>query len=333
LEIPGTNIGKERDMSDIFTQFHDLGIIPVVAINDAKHAVPLAKALLAGGLPIAEITFRTDAAEESIKRIAKKVPEVLVGAGTVLTVEQAERAVKAGAHYIVSPGIDPKVVGWCVDNKVPVTPGVACPSDIAMALNFGLNVVKFFPAENIGGLPAMKAISAPYGMVKFVPTGGINAANLNTYLGFNKVLACGGSWMVKSELIAEEKFGEIERLTREAVLAMLGFGLMHVGINSKDDADALAIAQKLGGLFALPVKQGNSSNFAGSIVEVMKGKGPGRHGHIAIGTNDVERAMAYLGRNGVQFDMASVKTPPGTPIKAIYLKGDVGGFAVHLLRR
>ncbi|WP_316976232.1 bifunctional 4-hydroxy-2-oxoglutarate aldolase/2-dehydro-3-deoxy-phosphogluconate aldolase [Shumkonia mesophila] len=320
-------------MSDIYQKFHDLGIIPVVAINDAKHAVPLAKALVAGGLPVAEITFRTDAAEESIKRIAKEVPEVMLGAGTVLTVEQAKRAVAAGANYIISPGIEPKVVGWCVENNIPVTPGVACPSDIAMALSFGLEVVKFFPAENIGGLPAMKAIAGPYGMIKFIPTGGISAANLNTYLAYDKVLACGGSWMVKSELIAAEKFGEIERLTREAVLSMLGFGLAHVGINTKDDGESLSVAKKLGGLFALPVKEGNSSNFAGTIAEVMKGKGPGTNGHIAIATNDIERAMAFLRRSGVEFDMASAKGPEGGSIKALYLKEEIAGFGVHLLRR
>lgn len=320
-------------MSDVYSQFHDLGIIPVVAINDAKHAVPLAKALAAGGLPIAEITFRTDAAEESIKRIAKEVPEVMLGAGTVLTIDQAERAVAAGANYIISPGIDPKVVGWCVDNNIPVTPGVACPSDIAMALDFGLTVVKFFPAENMGGLAAMKAISGPYNMVKFIPTGGINAGNLNTYLAFEKVLACGGSWMVKSDMIADEKFDEIERLTREAVLAMLGFGLSHVGINSADDADALKIAQTLCTLFALPLKQGNSSNFAGTIVEVMKGKGPGTMGHMAIGTNNIERAMAFLARGGVEFNMDSANPKTGGPLKAIYLKDEIAGFGVHLLRR
>ena len=320
-------------MSDIYTKFHDIGIIPVVAINDAKHAVPLAKALVAGGLPIAEITFRTDAAEDAIKAIAKEVPEVLLGAGTVLTIDQAKRAVDAGANYIISPGIDPKVVGWCVENNIPVTPGVACPSDIAMALDFGLTVLKFFPAENVGGLPTMKAISAPYGMVKFIPTGGISAANLNTYLAFNKVVACGGSWMVKSDMIANEQFDEIERITREAVLTMLGFELAHVGINTSGDAEALSVAQAFGDLFSLPVKQGNSSNFAGTIAEVMKGKGPGSMGHIAIATNDIERAMAYFGRKGVAFDMSSAKGPEGGPIKAIYFKDEIAGFGVHLLRR
>ena len=320
-------------MSDIYKTFHELGIIPVVAINDAKHAVPLAKALVAGGLPVAEITFRTDAAEESIKRIAKEVPEVVLGAGTVLTIEQAERAVAAGANYIISPGIDPKVVGWCVDNNIPCTPGVACPSDIAMALSFGIDVVKFFPAENLGGLSSMKAISAPYHMVKFIPTGGISAANLNTYLAFPKVVACGGSWMVKSDMIANEQFDKITELSREAVLTMLGFDLAHVGINTADDAESLSVAEKLGGLFALPVKKGNSSNFAGTIAEVMKGKGPGALGHFAIGTNSIERAMAYLGRQGVEFDMDSAKGPEGGPIKAIYLKEEIAGFGVHLLRR
>ena len=320
-------------MSDIYKKFHELGCIPVVAINDAKHAVPLARALTAGGLPIAEITFRTDAAEESIKRIAKEVPEVMLGAGTVLTIEQAERAVAAGADYLISPGIDPKVVGWCVDNNVPVTPGVACPSDIAMALDFGINVVKFFPAENLGGLSTMKAISGPYGMVKFIPTGGINAGNINSYLSWNKVVACGGSWMVKSDMIAAEQFDEIEALTREAVLTMLGFDLAHIGIDTADDAESLAVTETLGGLFSLPVKKGNSSNFAGTIAEVMKGKGPGTKGHFAIHTNSIERAVAYMSRQGVEFDWDSANPKDGGPLKALYLKEEVAGFGVHLLRR
>ena len=319
-------------MSDMFQQLSDFGLIPVVAINDADHAVPLAKALVAGGLPVAEITFRTAAAEESMKRIAAEVPEVLLGAGTVLTVEQAEMAVNAGAKYIVAPGFNAKIVAYCVDNRIPVTPGVCTPTDLSAALDFGLEVVKFFPAENAGGLSTLKAISAPYGMVKFIPTGGINAGNLNTYLSFPKVLACGGSWMVKSDLIANEQFDTITDLTREAVNTMLGFDLAHVGLNAPDADTSLKITQDIAGLLNLPVKQGNSSNFAGSLAEVMKSPFLGTHGHLAIGTNSVPRAMAYLRRRGAEFDMTTAK-PEGGPIKAVYLKGEIGGFAIHLLQK
>lgn len=319
-------------MSDMFKRFEELGIIPVVAINDAKHAVPLAKALAAGGLPMAEITFRTAAAEESIRRISAEVPEVLCGAGTVLTIEQCERAKKAGAKYIVAPGLGEKVVKWCVENEMPVTPGVCTPSDITAALEYGLEVLKFFPAENSGGIAALKAMAAPFGGVRFIPTGGITAANLMDYLSFPKVVACGGSWMVKSEMIAAEQFDAITKLTRDAVTAMLGFDLAHVGFNTADDAESLSATKRLDALFSFGVKEGNSSNFAGKIVEVMKGKGPGAKGHIAIYTNSITRAMAYLGRMGVAFDVENAK-PAGGPYKAMYLKEEIAGYAVHLLQR
>ncbi len=203
-------------MNDVLKQIGEIGIVPVVVLNRAQDAKGLAESLLRGGLPCAEITFRTDAAEESIRTIAKDFPELLVGAGTVLSIEQAERAVGAGVKFIVSPGLNPSVVGHCVKKGYPVMPGIMTPSELEMALGFGLDAVKFFPAENAGGLKMIKAMSAPYSQVKFMPTGGINAANVRDYLAFGKILACGGSWMVKGELIAAGKFNDIERLTREA---------------------------------------------------------------------------------------------------------------------
>ena len=319
-------------MTDLFQSIGELGIVPVVAIDDAAHAVPLAKALAAGGLPVAEITFRTAAAEESIRRIASEVPEVLVGAGTVLTPRQVDTAVAAGAKFIVSPGVGPRVVDRCRERGVPITPGVATATDIALALEHGLGVLKFFPAETVGGLAALKALAAPYHMLRFIPTGGISAANLNTYLAFDKVVACGGSWMVKKDLIAAEAFDRIEALVREAVDTMLGFDLAHVGINADDAESSLGLTKALAGLFGLPVKEGNSSNFAGTIVEVLKSPGLGDHGHIAIRTNSVARAMAHLRRRGVDFDPATAKGPEGGPIKAIYLDRSFGGFAIHLLQ-
>jgi 2-dehydro-3-deoxyphosphogluconate aldolase/(4S)-4-hydroxy-2-oxoglutarate aldolase len=191
-------------------------IIPVVAIQDVGHALPLADALIRGGLPCAEITFRTAAAAAAIEAIAKR-GDIDVGAGTVLKVDQVKQAVDAGATFIVSPGFNPKVVGYCIDNGIPVTPGVSNPTDIEMALDFGLEILKFFPAEAFGGLKTLKAMSAPYTMMRFIPTGGIGPDNVLDYLKHPKVAACGGSWMVKSDLIAGGQFERITELTREAV--------------------------------------------------------------------------------------------------------------------
>jgi 2-dehydro-3-deoxyphosphogluconate aldolase / (4S)-4-hydroxy-2-oxoglutarate aldolase len=203
-------------MSEALDQIGKLKLVPVVAIDDAADAGPLGEALAAGGLPIAEITFRTAAAEASIRTLAKQ-PGMLVGAGTVVNVDLAKRAVDAGAKFIVSPGFNPKTVRWCVDNKVPITPGTATPTDIEMALDFGLNVVKFFPAEAIGGLKALQMIAAPFGTIRFMPTGGITVDNVEKYLAFPKVIACGGSWMATKEMIAGKQFDKITDLTRDAV--------------------------------------------------------------------------------------------------------------------
>lgn len=203
-------------MNEVLKKIGETGIVPVVVLNDVKDAAPLADALIKGGLPCAEVTFRTDAAEGAIKEIAKKFPEMFVGAGTVLTTEQVDRAVGAGAKFIVAPGFNPKVVEYCLKNNYPVCPGIMTPTELEMALGYGLDVVKFFPAENAGGLKMIKAMSAPYTMMKFMPTGGINASNVRDYLACNKILACGGSWMVKGDLISAGDFAEIERLTSEA---------------------------------------------------------------------------------------------------------------------
>ena len=203
-------------MNDTLKQIGATGIVPVVVLNKVADAEPLAEALIKGGLPCAEVTFRTDAAEESIRSISKKFPDMFVGAGTVLTTEQVDRAIGAGAKFIVSPGLNPKVVEYCIKKGYPITPGIMTPTELEVALSFGLDVVKFFPAENAGGLKMIKAMSAPYTMMKFMPTGGINATNVRDYLACDKILACGGSWMVKGDLINAGNFEEIEKLTREA---------------------------------------------------------------------------------------------------------------------
>ncbi len=210
---------------DLLSAISLRGIVPVIKLNRPEDAVPLCGALKRGGLPVAEITFRTDAAEESIRRVHQALPDVLLGAGTVLTTEQADRAVAAGAAFIVSPGLNPTVVKHCLSIGVPVLPGCACPSDIERALELGLKTVKFFPAETLGGIDAIKAMSAPYGQVTFIPTGGIDAQKLPKYLAFPKVLACGGSWMVKEQWVDQGNFDAVEDATRAAVDQMLGFTL------------------------------------------------------------------------------------------------------------
>ena len=317
---------------DMIQKFASLGIVPVIKLNDPADAVPLCRALAKGGLPVAEITVRTAAAEESIRRVAKELPDVLVGAGTVLTVEQADKAMNAGAQFIVTPGFNPEVVGHCVEKGYPIFPGCPTTSDIEQAIRFGLKVVKFFPAEAMGGVATIKAVSAPYGDMLFMPTGGVNEDNLNTYLSFPKIIACGGSWMAKSDLIEAGAFDKIEEITRSAVRKMLGFELVHVGINCGNAEEASAVAKKFSALFGWPVKEGNSSDFAGAFIEAMKAPGRGRNGHLAVATNSVARAMAYLEAQGFAFDESSLKLKNGKPA-VVYLADDIGGFAIHLFQK
>ena len=317
---------------DILEKLSLAGLVPVIAINDAEDAVPLCKALADGGLPVAEITFRTAAAEEAIRRVHEALPEVILCAGTVLTTEQADRAVKAGAAAIVSPGLNPEVVRWCIDHNVPVCPGTANPSDIEVALSLGLKAVKFFPAEPLGGLKLIKAMAAPYGSVHFMPTGGINEQNMLDYLNFDKILCCGGSWMVPSDAVKAKDWQKITDLTRSAVDKMLGFELRHVGINTGNPEQAQKDAEKLAKLLNWPVKPGNSSVFAGVGFECMKEPGRGEKGHIAIATNFIRRAKWHLEQRGYEFDESSIKEKNGK-MTAIYLKDDICGFAFHLVQK
>lgn len=308
------------------------GLVPVIAINDAEDAVPLCKALSDGGLPVAEITFRTAAAEESIRRVHEALPNVLLCAGTVLTTDQVDRAVNAGAAAIVSPGLNPEVVKYCLSKNIPVCPGTSNPSDIEVALSLGLKAVKVFPAEAIGGLKLIKSMAAPYGDMKFMPTGGINENNMLDYLAFGKILCCGGSWMVPGDAVAAKDWDRITALTRSAVDKMLGFEVRHIGINCEDADASMDAAKKIAALMGWPVKEGNSSNFVGTGYELMKKVGRGTHGHIAIGTNSVARAKWHLEQRGFKFieDSAVVKNGKLT---AIYVEGEIGGFAFHLVQK
>lgn len=285
-------------MNEVLVTIHQIGLVPVVVLEDAKDAAPLAEALCAGGLPCAEVTFRTEAAEESIRIMSREFPQMLIGAGTVLTTEQVDRAVDAGARFIVSPGLNPKVVEHCLKKGVAVTPGTSNPSDVETAIEMGLEAVKFFPAEPSGGLEMIKAMAAPYTKMKFMPTGGVSIENLNRYLSFSRILACGGSWMVRGELIREGKFHEIERLTREAVQKMLGLELS-----------------------------------SPSLTELLLGKENAQNVNmLTITANHLDRAVAYLELQGLIFDENTARYEKGH-LQEIQAGKTVQGYLIRFVQR
>jgi len=322
-------------MTDLNKKLYEYGIIPVIKITSADTAIPTAKALCAGGLPVAEITYRTDCASEAISLMKGKFPNMTVGAGTVLTPEQADRAIAAGADFIVSPGYNPRVVNHCVEKGIGIIPGCSTPSDIEMAIEAGLDTVKFFPAETIGGVAAIKAMAAPYGNVKFIPTGGIDEKNLLSYLAFDKVIACGGSFMVNEVLINGGHFDEITALAKKTMKLILGFKIAHLGINCAN-VDSL---KKSAALFAavlgadMPaVPDGSAACFIDEIVELIGQNGRGKNGHIALGTNSIVRAEAHFRRMGMDFIEDSRTYTIDGKLRLVYLADELCGFAVHLLQ-
>ncbi|MDR3276878.1 MAG: bifunctional 4-hydroxy-2-oxoglutarate aldolase/2-dehydro-3-deoxy-phosphogluconate aldolase [Treponema sp.] len=320
-------------MLRMFEELGKIGIVPVIKIDDVAKALPLAKALADGGIPAAEITFRTAAGVEALRRISFAMPELILGAGTVLTTGQVDQAVDAGADFVVTPGFNPRIVAYCVAKGVPVIPGCSNPSDIEQALDVGIDLVKFFPAEQAGGLAYIKALAGPYPRLQFMPTGGINQKNLTEYLGFDRVLACGGSWMVTPELIDAGDFVRITGLCRDAMRTMLGFHLAHLGINAVHAKEAVELALLFEALFGFGLQEGNSSIFSSDQIEIMKIPGLGTCGHIGIGTRDLKRAIAALERKDIAFNRESAKTDAQGNLAAIYLQREIAGFAVHLVQK
>ena len=316
---------------DVLKRLAQSGVVPVVVLEDAKDAVPTAKAMLAGGIDVMEITFRTAAAADSIKAVAQECPDMVVGAGTVINLEQCKLAVEYGAKFIVSPGYDEETVAWCCDNGIPVTPGCVTPTEIMMALKHGLKVLKFFPANVYGGLSAIKSLAGPFGGVKFIPTGGVNAQNLAEFISSPYIHAVGGSWICPKADIAAGNFDKITALCKEARKSLLGFEVAHIGINTPDADASMDVCKAFNDAFDFNIKQGNSSNFASTGVEVMKTMFKGANGHIAIRTNKMIPAIAEMERRGYELDMDSVKDKDN--IKAVYFKNEIGGFAVHLLQK
>lgn len=317
---------------DVLGRLAASGVVPVVVLDNAADAVPTARAMLAGGIDVMEITFRTAAAADSIRAVAAEVPEMLVGAGTVINLEQCKLAVECGAKFIVSPGYDEETVAWCVENGVAVTPGCVTPTEIMAALKHGLNVLKFFPANVYGGLSALKALAGPFVGLKFIPTGGVNQQNMGEFLCSPSVHAVGGSWVCPKGDIAAHNFDRITQLCAEARRGVMGFELAHVGINCADADESVSVCCELEKAFDFEVKLGNSSNFASTGVEVMKSMYLGKNGHLAVRTNKMEAAVAELERRGFALDMDTAKFKGGRMI-AVYLKNEIGGFAIHLLQK
>lgn len=320
-------------MHEVLKKLGAIGLVPVIKLDAPEQARELGKALIAGSLPVAEVTFRTNAAEESIRILSRELPELTLGAGTVLTIEQADMAVAAGAKYIVTPGFNPRVVAHCIERGVPITPGVTSPSQIEQALEMGLSVLKFFPAEQSGGAAMLKAFAGPYGnKVSFIPTGGVGVKNLADYLSLPNVHAVGGSWMVPQEAIAAGDFGKIENLCREARMLSLGFKLLHIGINPHTDGSAAENAKLLAAMLGMDEKPGNGSVFVGKSFELMKEAGRGEKGHIAIETLSVERALEWAAGFGFNPVAESVKTRDGI-ITFAYVDKPFMGFALHFNRK
>lgn len=321
---------KEK-IDALVEELGNVGIVPVIKLDKVENAEKLAKALRDGGINCAEVTFRAKGADEVIRRMTVAYPDMLVGAGTVLTCEQADAAAAAGAKFCVAPGLNPKVVKHCLDRGIPFAPGLSSASEIEQALELGLDFAKFFPAEQAGGLPYIKSVCAPYTTMRFMPTGGVTADNLNTYLAYKKIVCCGGSWIVPPALLDAEDWAGITKLCREAIDKMLGFTMVHVGLNCADPEEAESVADEFENAFGFAKKVGNSSVFASTYMEMMKKPFRGKYGHIAIATNSVKRAVYQLKLRGYDVDESSVKYNAEGVMNVAYLQHEFGGFAVHLV--
>lgn len=320
-------------MHDMIKELSCIGILPVLKLDREEDALPVCQALIRGGLPCVEVTFRTAAARGAIAKLAKECPEMLVGAGTVLTTGQVDEAVSAGARFIVTPGLNPMIVRYCQAKGIPIIPGINDPTGIEQAMVMGLDVVKFFPAQQSGGIEMIKAMGAPYIHISFLPTGGINYDNMNDYLTNKRVVAVGGSWVVNENMINSGDFDGIARTARAAVDHMLNFQVEHVGVNCECAPEAEENARICREAFSFETNELPVSYFAGPGLEFMKDGGRGTNGHIAIRTNSVDRAVYHLARRGVELDMSTAQYNPDGTMRFIYLKNEIGGFAYHLVKR
>lgn len=320
-------------MANVFDEIGSYGIVPLVTLDDPKDAIPLGHALVEGGIPVAEVTFRTPAGGEAIKLMAKEIPEIIVGAGTVHDIDHAKETLDNGGKFVITPGFNAKVVDWCVKNNMPVCPGTVVPSDIEEAMNFGLKLVKFFPAEAYGGINTLKALAGPFGHMKFVPTGGVGLHNLTDYLDLPNVAAVGGSFVPPSKMVKEKDWAGVTRVCKEIMAKVYDFTVGHVGINANTPENAQKINDQIASLFDVGSRDTELALFTGEIAEVMKTPFVGEHGHICIDTRDLTRAVAMLKRKGVAFNDELNMFDAKGKLMVAYLKDEIGGFAFHLRQR
>ena len=317
-----------KSYEEIIRKFEHCGFIPIVTVEDVSDALPLVGALTAANIDVVEITYRSSAAEDVIRIISSKCPNVTVGAGTVLTVEQIAKAQKSGAKFVVTPGFNPKVVDRAIEVGMPIFPGCCSPSDLDMLHERGLRVGNFFPCEQAGGIPLLQALSAPYPFVRFIPTGGINLSNLRSYLSYNKTLCCGGSFVATPEDLKEDKFDNITRKAKEAVDVIMDLTLdcftRYVEKNEESEA-----SRTVGKISGLPLSEGMYSGMGIEVDGSGKRKGIGC---VTFKTGDVERALYYLQRRGCTVDKSSIVSD-GNHIKEVYLLDEIAGVECKLIRK
>lgn len=318
---------------DAMTIIQNIGVIPVLGLKDPETAPRLAQALKEGGLPLLEITMRAPKAMDCLKAIKEADPEMLVGAGTILRVEQVDQAKAAGADFIVTPGFNPQVVTHCQELGLPVVPGCVTPTEIEAGLALGLTTFKFFPSEALGGMANIKQLCGPYPGIQFIPTAGITLSNMQDYLISDKIAAVGGSFMAPSALVDAQDWDAITALCRTAAEKSLGFSLAHVGINGDSREEGLSAAQWFADRFGFPVKEGGKSNFAAAYVECCNQRFPGKFGHIGIFTLSPLRAEAYFKARGIPLREEFRNVDPSGKLVAVYLAEEVGGFAVHIVKK
>lgn len=320
-------------MLGVMEKIHLVGFVPVVALNNVHKAIGLANALEKGGIPIIEVTYRTEQAPDCLREIREACPNVIAGAGTILSVEQVKSAVDCGAMFIVSPGYDDKIVDYCLENNIPVIPGVSNPSEIQHAVQSGLTVLKLFPAESIGGISAINFMAAPFPGIQFLPAGGVLMSNLGQYLSNEHVFACAGGFVARANMIDNEDWESVINMCQQAMRIALGFEFAHVGLNCETADRARGCANSLCTLFNQTAKEGNSSIFIETHIELMKKPFFGENGHIGFYTNSVERAIYQLGLHGNHVMEDTIRLDGKGRMQSAYLQDNVYGFALHVVRK
>lgn len=316
----------------IIERIFNLGLIPIVKIDDIEKATKLSACLYKGGLDCIEVTYRTKNATEAIKKINEMDEDILVCAGTVSNLQKANEAINAGAKAIFTPGLNEKLITWCKEKNILIIPGVSTASEVEKAREYGLNILKFFPAEASGGVEKLKALSAVYKDIKFIPTGGINEENIKSYLNLENVEACGGTFMVDEEKIKENDWEGIEKSVKEAIRVMLDYQLIHVGINETSKEDALRVANIFCDLFDFKLYNKPRSYFGGRGFEIMHKKGYGKNGHIGIYTAFPEKAIYQLKKKGIKvLEETVTRNKKTNRINLAYLDLEISGFAIHLI--